>query len=48
MAAEQFDDFDSFPNLVTMFFARARASTSSMTERNRPCSSSAGVEAIAG
>ncbi len=24
MAAEQFDDFDSFPNLVTMFFARAR------------------------
>lgn len=24
MAAEQFDDFDSFPNLVTMFFSRAR------------------------
>ena len=24
MAAEQFNDFDSFPNLVTMFFARAR------------------------
>jgi long-chain acyl-CoA synthetase len=24
VAAEQFDDFDSFPNLVTMFFARAR------------------------
>lgn len=24
MAAEQFDDFDSFPNLVTMFLARAR------------------------
>jgi long-chain acyl-CoA synthetase len=24
MAAEQFDDFDSFPNLVSMFFARAR------------------------
>ena len=24
MAAEQFDDFDSFPNLVTMFFTRAR------------------------
>ncbi len=24
MAAEQFDDFDRFPNLVTMFFARAR------------------------
>jgi len=25
MAAEQFDDFDSFPNLVTIgFFARAR------------------------
>ena len=23
MAAEQFDDFDSFPNLVAMFFARA-------------------------
>lgn len=24
MAAEQFDDFDSFPNLVSMFLARAR------------------------
>jgi long-chain acyl-CoA synthetase len=24
VAAEQFDDFDSFPNLVTMFLARAR------------------------
>jgi len=24
VVAEQFDDFDSFPNLVTMFFARAR------------------------
>jgi long-chain acyl-CoA synthetase len=24
VAAEQFDDFDSFPNLVTMFFVRAR------------------------
>ena len=26
MAAEQFDDFDSFPNLVTMFFCASAVS----------------------